>query len=480
MSNWILEGHIEEKLKRFTGEPILWVFLFLFFYGMLSLLWSTNVEYGIHDLRVKLPLLVVPLVMATSSPIPKKYFYIILYLFLGTAVFTSVWNYFQFKSHISEVSDIRQMSRFISHVRLSILINFALFFTYYLVLKRKLNLLILIPVILWLLFYLYQSQVVNGYGLFLILILLTFIYWVYHLKNKILQKLISLVFILSIIVIIIGIITLWRNAKIEVPNVDYANLELYTANGNGYYHQKNTKITEDGKLVYMYISEKESRPAWAKLSDVHFDSLDRKGQPIAGTIYRYMTSKGLRKDSIGFLSLTNTDVQNIENGFSNFKINRGLSEKIRDLKTQFFMLKSNGDPNGNSLIQRQLHLLAAGSILQGHWLFGVGVGDVQLAFSEAYQLNDSLLKVENQHRSHNQFLTIWISHGLIGFITLILLWFIPFITHLKTCDYLLCVVLLAFGFSFLWQDMLETQAGVTIFALFYSLMVFKSRKNVTD
>jgi len=347
LSNWVLEGQFSEKLKRFKAAPISWVFLFLFFFGMLSLLWSSNIEYGVHDLRVKLPLLVIPLVMASSKPLSKKHFYIVLYLFLVTVLITSVWNYLQYKSHIHEVSDIRQMSRFISHIRFSILINFGIFFTYYLILKRKLSALILIPVLLWLVFYQYKSQVVNGYGLFVILSILSVIYWIHHLKNRTLKRSIGVAFLISILAGGAAMIILWRNAKIEVPSVDYDQLELYTANGNGYYHQKNTKIMEDGKLVYMYISEKESRSAWAKLSNVHFDSLDRKEQPIAGTIYRYMTSKGLRKDSIGFLSLTEDDVNNIENGFSNYKIDRGLSEKIRELKTQFFMLKSNGNPNGN-------------------------------------------------------------------------------------------------------------------------------------
>jgi hypothetical protein len=287
--------------------------------------------------------------------------------------------------------------------------------------------------------------------------------------------------LVSIIIILFAWVAyLWQKTTVEIQNVNYSALELYTANNNGYYHQRNTNISEDGKLVYLYVSEKECRAAWAKRSAVHFDSVDKRGHPIAGTIYRYMTSKDLRKDSIGFLSLTERDITNIENGFSNYKTNKGLTEKISDLKMQLFLLKSHGDPNGNSLIQRKLHLLAAGGILRSNWLFGVGIGDVQQAFLKEYEKKHSLLKLENQHRSHNQFLTIWISHGLVGFVAILLLWIIPFYKYLKTCDYLLCVVLISLGFSFLWQDMLETQAGVTIFALFYSLMVFKERKYVEN
>ena len=477
--NWLLEGDFRAKLDRFIKEKVIWIFSFIFFFGALSLLWSEDIGYGLHDLRIKLPLIVIPLVLSTSKPLEKKHFYWIIYIFLGTLLFASIWNYILFTKHLDEVYDIRQMSRFISHIRFSILINLGIFITYYLWLKEKWRWYLLWPIIIWLVFYQYKSQVVNGYGLFVILSILSIVYWIYHLQNQKLKRILGIGLVSVVSVVLIGLVTIWKQAPSEIPKIDLNKLDLYTVNGNGYYHQKNTNITEDGKLVYQYISERESRAAWQKRSTVHFDSLDRKGHPIAGTLYRYMTSKDLRKDSIGFLSLTDEDIKNIENGFSNHKTNRGLVEKISDLKMQLFLLKSNGDPNGNSLIQRRLHLLAAGGILKTNWLFGVGIGDVQLAFNEQYTKNHSLLKIENQHRSHNQFLTIWISHGLIGFIALILLWLIPLFKYLKTCDYLLCVSLIALGFSFLWQDMLETQAGVTIFALFYSLMVFKPRRSGT-
>ncbi|MFK8037405.1 MAG: O-antigen ligase family protein [Crocinitomicaceae bacterium] len=478
--NWLIEGQFAEKWERLLDEKIGWVFIFLFAFAALSLIWSENIAYGIHDLRVKLPLIVIPLVLSTSSAIEKKHFYFILYIFLATILFTSIWNYFQFQSHINEAVDLRQMSRFISHVRFSILVNMGIFFLYYMWLKGKWSPLLIWPIIIWLMFYQYKSQVVNGYGLFIILSILSLIYWIKHLENKILKRVLGLGLVGITLTMLIGLFYFWQKAPIVVPKVDYSKLELYTANHNGYYHQKNTKISEDGKLVYLYISEKECRKAWKMRSKVHFDSLDRKGHPIEGTIYRYMTSMGLRKDSVGFTKLDDSDIRNIEKGFSSYRFDRGIVEKIQDLKMQLFLLRSNGDPNGNSIIQRQLHLLAAGSILKEHWLTGVGVGDVQLAFDKEYEKEHSLLKIENRHRSHNQFMTIWISHGVAGFIAVLLLWALPFFKYLKTCDYLLCVVLIAFGFSFLWQDMLETQAGVTIFALFYSLTVFKSRKDVSN
>lgn len=480
LANSILEGDFKNKWERLKTEQVGWVFIFLFAFGSITLLWSENLEYGIHDLRIKLPLIVIPLVLSTSKPLRKKHFYFIVYAFLSALLLTSAWNYFQFQAHIDDVTDVRQMSRFISHVRFSVLINLGIFFSYYLWLKGKWPAVVVWPLLVWLLFYQYKSQVVNGYGLFIILTILSLIYWAKHLESKVLKRTFGFALMGVSIALVIGLTYFWQKASIVIPKIDYSTLELYTLNNNGYYHQKNTTISEDGKLVYLYISEKECRKAWQARAHIHFDSLDRKGHPVVGTLYRYMTSMDLRKDSVGFTKLSDHDIHNIENGFSNYRINRGVVEKISDLKMQLFLLRAKGDPNGNSLIQRQLHLLAAGSILKNHWLTGIGIGDVQMAFEVQYEKEHSPLKIENRHRSHNQFMTIWISHGLVGFVAILLLWLMPFFKYLKTCDYLLCVVLIAFGFSFLWQDMLETQAGVTIFAFFYSLTVFKSRKNVED
>ena len=212
IANWLFEAEFSKKRDRFIAEPIAWVFVFLFLFGILSLLWSQNIDYGIHDLRIKLPLLVIPLVLSTSETLPKRYFYFIIYLFLGTLLLTSIWNYFQFQQHITEVYDVRQMSLFISHIRFSVLINLGIFFTYYLLLKRKLSIFILVPIIIWLCFYQYKSQVVNGYALFVILSVLSIIYWINHLTNKRLKKIMGtgLVGVVALLILSIGAAQLLR------------------------------------------------------------------------------------------------------------------------------------------------------------------------------------------------------------------------------------------------------------------------------
>ena len=480
IANWLLEGQFGEKFQRFKTQKILWLIIGFFVFSILTLFWSEDLNYGFHDLRIKLPFLIIPLVIGTAKPLSKEMFYAIIYAFLIGLLVSSIYNYWKYTFDINESKDIRTMSHFISHVRYSILVNLGIFFTYYLILKRKLSILVLIIAMVWLVFYQYASQTINGYALFILLFILSLLYWINQLVNRSVKRSIFIGFGALTLSFLGSVFYFWYQSPSEIETVDFSELELYTSNHNGYYHIKKSDISEEGRLVYLYISEKECRKAWKTRSKMSFDGQDNKGQKLQGTLYRYMTSMGVRKDSIGFLSLSNQDIVNIENGFSNYNINKGLIEKISDLKMQMFTFKTHGDPNGNSLIQRQIHLSTGIDILKANWIFGIGIGDVKLAFSKQYNLNHSELHDENRHRSHNQFLTFWISHGLLGLFFSIFLFVYPFKVNIKACDYLLCVILLSFAFSFFWQDMLETQAGVTIFSIFYSLVIFKPKLNGTS
>lgn len=480
IANALFEAKFSDRFERLKSNKVLYIIIAFLALSLLSILWSTNLDYALNNLRSGLPFFVIPLVIGTSRTIKTNEFNGLLKIFILTIIFTSVFNYWQFILNINVSTDIREMSSFISHIRYSIIINLGIFITYYFTIKKSINPIIGILVICWLVFYQYKSQTINGYGLFLILFLLSLIYWVKNFKNIILKKsiLISLFIISTISVIVIGYVWFESPSKIEPVNFD--KLELYTANHNGYYHIKKSQITEDGKLVYIYISEKECKKAWEKRSKLDFEGLDNNYQDLRGTLYRYMTSISLRKDSIGFLSMSKEDIVNVENGFSNYNINKGLIEKISDLKMQMFTFRTQGDPNGHSLLQRIIHFSTGVDILKNNWLFGVGIGDVKDSFISQYEINNSKLNKENRHRAHNQFLTHWISMGLIGFILTLSLFIYPLLTLNKRCDFLLCIVLISFSFSFLWQDMLETQAGVTIFSIFYSLMVFKNKYHVKN
>jgi hypothetical protein len=472
IANWLIEMDFKTKLDRFKSDKSIIAISLIFLLMLVSFFWSQDIDYAAKDVLIKLPLITIPLVMATSKPLAHKNYKFLLYLLLASLTFTTVFNFIRFRLY--DFGDIREMSFFVSHIRLGGVICMALFLTAYEIIKKRMSLWFLAPVLIWLMVYIIKSQVLSAYILFVILMATSIMFL---LKNSKLKYIFLAIVLLPLI---ISFNYLYQNLSSEIPdeleingieNTNFNDLQWYTAGRHSYYHDTLSTAAENGNLVWLYVCVEECETEWNKRSEVSYDDQDAKGQPLYGTLFRYMSSKGLRKDSIGFMSMNEQDIINVELGHPNFIINKGVKGKIEELNTQFLTYKSGGNPNGHSFIQRIEHLKTAINLIKSNGLFGVGLGDVKIAFQHQYELESSLLNIDNRHRSHNQFLTNWISLGLIGFVLTIFILFYPFFNKKLTFSLLIVSVSLIFGF--LTQDLIETQAGVTIFALFYALVNYK-------
>jgi O-antigen ligase len=476
IANWLIQGDFKDYWKRFKKAPSAWLVVFIFFFLMVSLIWSDDFQYGFKDLRVKLPFIVIPLVLATSQPLKKEHVQFLLFVFLGIMLYTSLYNFIRFNFILEQPQDIRDMSVFISHVRYAVLINFA-WVTAISLMNRKNAVWLNVVLLLftgWMFFYLYKSQVINGYLLFILLVGIFILISASRIRNAWRKRSVFAGLVLGVFLLGFFANQKW-NALNNVEKIQFSELELYTPNGNPYYHDTLSGQIENGHFVWLYVSQEEMKTQWEKRSKIPYDSLDHKGQPMFGTLMRFLTSKGLRKDSMGVMSLTNAEIQFVENGQTSIRTNAGFSSRLEAFVMEYEIYKDGGDPNGNSFNQRIEHLKAARHIIEKEWLFGVGVGDVPESFERAYDQMSSLLKVENRHRSHNQFLTIWVALGIIGAMAFLVLFIVPFF-EMNQRDNLLILFVLGLFFSCLFQDFIETQAGVTIFGLFYGLALYREKE----
>jgi hypothetical protein len=96
----------------------------------------------------------------------------------------------------------------------------------------------------------------------------------------------------------------------------------------------------------------------------------------------------------------------------------------------------------------------------------VGTGDVLSAFNEQYQKQNDGLNSHYQLRTHNQYLTLILTFGFFAWL------FIPYMIYIliksaKRYSLIALIFTLILLLSFLSEDTLETQAGVT-FAAFFS------------
>ena len=187
-----------------------------------------------------------------------------------------------------------------------------------------------------------------------------------------------------------------------------------------------------------------------------------------------MTSRGFRKDSVGVSKLTLPDIKYIEQGITNFKYwhGSGLEYQLYQVIWQVDVYRKGGMSSGHSVTHSIEFLKTAFQLISTHFWFGVGTGDVQKAFDAQYEENDSPLTARWRLRAHNQFVTFFISFGIIGFLYSVFAFLYPLFYEKRLNDYWFMMFLAIAFLSMLNEDTIETHAGVTFFSYFYSLFLF--------
>ncbi|MBI3502832.1 MAG: O-antigen ligase family protein [Bacteroidetes bacterium] len=65
---WILKDGLKEKLGNITS-PLFYLFISLYFFHVIGMLWTSNIEHGKFELEKKLSLLIFPIIIGTSKKI---------------------------------------------------------------------------------------------------------------------------------------------------------------------------------------------------------------------------------------------------------------------------------------------------------------------------------------------------------------------------------------------------------------------------
>ncbi len=269
---------------------------------------------------------------------------------------------------------------------------------------------------------------------------------------------------------------------VDEKPTDIASLEKLTLSGNRYQHYPEQIAFENGHPLYLYICDVELEEQWNKRSKLDFSGKDLRKQDLKYTLLRFLTSKGLRKDSTGVWTLSETEIHSIEKGITNvdYQKNANIRARIHQVLWEFHHYRKTGDPSGHSVAQRMEFWKAATGIIKSNLIFGVGTGDVPTAFRDQYEVMKTQLTKEWRLRAHNQYLSITVAFGSIG-----LAWFLftlvcPLIIHIRKTDILYVSFSIISIMSMFTEDTLETQAGVTFFALFTSLFLFINPNNASS
>jgi len=458
----------------FRNRPAL-IFSSIFLIHILGLVFTTDFSYALKDLRTKLPILLLPLLLATSESIDRKTFYRYMLFFILIVAVRSGYNAWKITG--DRFLDIRDVSQNISHIIFGLEIVMAIYTTAFFIFRR--NLLrawqrwLLLPVIGWLLAYLILSRSFTGLSVLLFSLLILIMVMTFRTGIRCLKMALAAGFILIACGMFLYLRSVVRDYY-QVNPVDFSNLETTTSRGNPYIHNPYSTQTENGNYVWIYIQWDEMRNAWNQRSAIPFDSLGRKNETVAYTVVRYLSSKGWRKDADAIERLTLQEVAAIENGVANqiFLEKFSIRGRIYEFLWGFDNYRETGNPTGSTVMQRLEFWKASIGIIRGAWLTGVGTGDMNTAFRDQYETMQTMLSTDQRWRSHNQFLSIFIGFGIFGLVWFLVAIFYPPVRLRRMNDYFFLTFLIIILLSMLTGDTIESQTGVSFFAIFYSLFLF--------
>jgi O-antigen ligase len=114
-------------------------------------------------------------------------------------------------------------------------------------------------------------------------------------------------------------------------------------------------------------------------------------------------------------------------------------------------------------------------------ILGYGLGDVQGALDKCYSKKNYGFKIR-KYNSHNQYVFIWLSVGLIGIFIFIFTIFYYFKTAWINEDYLMLSIIIFYSVVFLFENVLSRQSGVILFAFIINFMILDkiSTKNFSE
>lgn len=127
----------------------------------------------------------------------------------------------------------------------------------------------------------------------------------------------------------------------------------------------------------------------------------------------------------------------------------------------------------NSTTIRQAIYGCSMDALKEHWLTGVGLSRTQKMLNNCYEdLKDQSLR-KMEYNTHNQYLEVWISGGLIALIIFLSMLFYGFRIAIVNNDKEYLGFLIIVCLCFLTENLLARQHGIVFFAFFNSLFGFR-------
>jgi hypothetical protein len=441
--NLLLEMEYKVLFQELKSNLFFGLIAGLFILHLLGLIWTENYAAGWDDVRMKTSLLTIPLIVVAKPNLVLAWRDRLLNILLLAILLIALINtltYFQLFGS-KYYSDMRELSLFGSHIRFGILVAFGVAIAFYQGNKSG----------KWNYFYWVVSIVLIAYTVF----------------SQVFSGLVSI-----LIVLFFSAVFVLSKKRFRIIGIGLVSSIVFAGCALLYY------LSIPPKESNLPVNRAELEVAWKQHSKFDFQGEDKKNQPLFYTIVRYLHSKDLPANRDGMSQLEASDFREIENGTADVNEKKpGFLGRLNEMRYQIHVANN---PNGSTLLQRLEFWKTGWHIAQKNLLFGVGTGDIKQAFQDEYQSDNSLLLPDNRLEAHNTYLTFLITFGIGGSLYLSYVLFIYFKFQIKSRDKLGIIFISLLAVSFLTEDTLETQMGISIFSYLYALFSIHNTKSIEE
>ena len=457
--NWIVEGDWKRKFAIFSSDKKLWLLLFLYFVFIIGQFFSEPFGCGTRMLKTRLPLLYLPLILATT-PLKKDHLRKLLqgYAWILAATTLVAWYNFIFNHY----QDIRLIYPFCKHINYGIqlctgfLISLGLWHTNRVSSKRQRYLMLGARL------YLFVCMVVFAKYTALIAGIITLFAWgTYHIltKQTKLKKVIFLFATLFVIGGVVGFVGVLAHNYFTPrfnPNTPHPT---HTSHGNPYIFNT-TSVVENGEYIDVYLCEQELQEAWALRSSLPYED-------IKYTLIRYLNSIGQHKDYDAVMQLSNEAISDIENGIANIKYTTPLNR----LYVTFFEISNSENIEGKSLMKRLNTWRITCSLIAQRPLTGYGCGSAIRTLQEEQKKQHPTLKPIPD--PHQQYLEDALTFGIPLAVAVLAVYIFLLYYGVKTHN-LIFVLTLFMLLLTLFIEGNNYQSATTLFAFITSVFTYNN------
>jgi len=458
---WLLHGNYNSGFSRLLDNKSALLFIVFYCLHLIGLLYTVDFPAGLNDLRIKLPLLLLPFVMVTLPDIPGNMLRKILLAFVAGVLLQTIMISFN-SGWI-----------FISPIRFSMMVSISIFILLQesFLADEQWKKISAVVLAIWFAFFLVQFPYDTGIVTFACgLFVFSFLKVVQSKSSQL-----KLLFLFAIVALAASaVFFIYEGVKAFQGDAEMKPAtEVFTSKGEKYVGYPERKEIENGNYVWRDIVWTELENAWNQRSTLAFKGNDSTGQPLHVTLIRFLTSKEMKKDAEAISKLSMEEIHAIEKGVANIRYMDGLnlSDRLYETMWSLYHYQIGNNPQGSSVTQRFEFWKAGWSAFLQSPFFGYGTGSVRSVINQQYEKMNSVLEKDFRLKTHNQYLATAVALGSVGLICLLLAFLFP-VFYAPSVTYSLALVFLVITLAaMLVEDTLETQAGVTLVAFFVALLL---------